>query len=406
MPAVQPRARHAHPAVVLKPGREKSLLRRHPWIFSGAIGAVADDLQSGDSVEVRSSQGQFLAWAAYSPTSQIRCRVWSFEKAEVPGPELFRRRLQTAFSLRRALLPAAAVDALRLVHGESDGLPGLVVDRYADTLVVQILAAGCERWRAALVELLGELSGCAQIYERSDTETRELEGLPRRAGPLSGAAPSGPVEITEYGLHFLIDPASGQKTGFFLDQRANRQRIRALFAEREVLDCFCYSGGFSLAALAGGARSVVSVDSSASALALAQRNLLASGLEAARVSWIEADVFRFLREMHAKGRNFDAIVLDPPKFAPTQRHAQAASRAYKDINLFAFKLLRPGGLLATFSCSGGVSADLFQKIVAGAAADAAVSASILERFQAASDHPLLLEFPEGEYLKGLLLRRN
>lgn len=395
-----------HPVLALKPGREKSLLRRHPWIFSGAIGAVADDLESGDTVEVRSSEGHFLAWAAYSPASQIRCRVWSFDKAEIPGPELFRRRLQAAFNLRRALLPAAAVDALRLVHGESDGLPGLIVDRYADTLVVQILAAGCERWRDVLIGLLDELAGRVRIYERSDTETRELEGLPRRTGPLVGAAPAGPIEITEYGLHFLIDVAGGQKTGYFLDQRTNRQRIRALFAEREVLDCFCYSGGFSLASLAGGARSVVSVDSSPAALALAQRNTEASGIEPARASWIEADVFRFLREMYAQRRSFDAIVLDPPKFAPTHRHTQAASRAYKDINLFAFRLLRSGGLLATFSCSGGVSADLFQKIVAGAASDAGVSASILERFQAAPDHPLLLEFPEGEYLKGLLLRRN
>jgi len=395
-----------HPLLVLKPGRERSLLRRHPWIFSGAVGAVADDLKSGDTVEVRSSDGRFLAWAAYSPTSQIRGRVWSFEQAEMPGPELFRRRLETAFGLRRTLLPATAVDALRLVHGESDGLPGLIVDRYADTLVVQVLAAGCERWRAVLIGLLEELLGCPRIYERSDTETRELEGLPRRTGPLVGAAPSGPMEIAEYGLHFLIDAAGGQKTGFFLDQRANRQRIRALCAEREVLDCFCYSGGFTLAALAGGARSVVSVDSSSAALELARRNLDSSGMARARVFWIEADVFRYLRELCAQKRSFDAIVLDPPKFAPTQRHAQAASRAYKDVNLYALKLLRPGGLLATFSCSGGVSAELFQKIVAGAAADAGVSATILERFQAAADHPVLLEFPEGEYLKGLLLRRN
>ncbi|MBI2315579.1 MAG: class I SAM-dependent methyltransferase [Betaproteobacteria bacterium] len=397
---------NACPVLTLKPGREKSLLRRHPWIFSGAIGAVAGDPGPGESVEVRSSRGDFLAWAAYSPRSQIRGRVWSFDRSEAPGPKLFRRRLQAALDLRAALLAPDAGDAMRLVHGESDGLPGLIVDRYAGVLVVQFLAAGSERWRDALTALLCELTGCDRIHERSDAEVRELEGLPRRSGALRGEALSAPVEITEHGLRFLVDAAGGQKTGFFLDQRANRQRIRALCADREVLDCFCYSGGFSLAALAGGARAVVAVDSSPAALALARRNTGANGIDPGRAHWIAADVFRFLREAHARGLGYDAIVLDPPKFAPTQSHAQAASRAYKDINLFAFRLLRPGGLLATFSCSGGISGELLHKIVAGAAADAGVSATIVERFQAAADHPLLLEFPEGEYLKGLLLRRN
>lgn len=394
------------PVLALKPGREKSLLRRHPWIFSGAVESLDGDPRPGDSVEVRSHEGLFLAWAAYSPASQIRARVWSFEPTEVPGPALFRRRIEAAIGLRRALLPSDAGGATRLVYGESDGLPGLIVDRYAGLLVVQFLAAGPERWREALVALLAELTGCSRIYERSDSEVRELEGLGRRSGALRSEAPSGAVSITEHGLHFLVDVAAGQKTGFFLDQRVNRRRIRALCAGRDVLDCFCYSGGFSLAALAGGARHVVAVDSSPAALALGRRNLEANGLDPRRTEWIEADVFRYLREAHARGAGFDAIVLDPPKFAPTQRHTLAASRAYKDINLFAFRLLRPGGLLATFSCSGGIPADLFQKIVAGAAADAGVSAIIVERFQAAGDHPLLLEFPEGEYLKGLLLRRN
>ena len=393
-------------SLLLKPGREKSLLRRHPWIFSGAIERVQGSPQRGDTLQVRASDGRFLAWAAFSPDSQIRARVWSFDESEIPGLPLLRHRLEAALALRRERVAPETGNALRLVHGESDGLPGLVADRYDQTLVVQILGAGAERWRDAIVELLLELTGCTSVYERSDAEVRTLEGLPVRSGALAGPEPLAPVEILEQGLKFLVDVAGGQKTGFYLDQRDNRARIRALAAGREVLNCFCYTGGFTLAAIAGGARAALSVDSSAVSLALARRNAAANAMEGAGVEWLEADVFRFLRDARAQGRSFDLIVLDPPKFAPTERHAQNAARAYKDINLNALKLLRPGGLLATFSCSGGVSAELFQKIVAGAASDAGVSANVLERFQAAPDHPVLLEFPEGEYLKGLLLRRR
>ena len=234
----------------------------------------------------------------------------------------------------------------------------------------------------------------------------KVEGLPGRAGARRGEPPAVPLEIVEHGLRYAVDVMGGQKTGFYLDQGDNRRRIRELAAGRDVLNCFCYTGGFSLAALAGGAQSVVSIDSSGSGLELARRNSRANGFDASCTEWIEADVFRYLRDARSQGRSFDLIGLDPPKFAPTEKHAPAAARAYKDINLNALKLLRPGGLLATFSCSGGVSAELFQKIVAGAAADAAASATLLERFRAAPDHPVLLEFPEGEYLKGLLLRRN
>ncbi len=391
---------------ILRPGREKSLLRRHPWVFSGAVARLEGSPASGDTVRLRAADGRFLAWAAYSPKSQIRARVWSFEESESPGPLFFRARIERALALRRALVPREAGDALRLVHGEADGLPGLVVDRYGDALVVQVLAAGAERWRGALVEALGELTGCARIYERSDAEVRKLEGLPERIGALRGEAPAAPIEIVEYGLRYAVDLVGGQKTGFYLDQRDNRRRIRELAAGREVLNGFCYTGGFSLAALAGGASAVVSVDSSGAAIELGRRNAAANGLADSRAEWREADVFRYLRDARAQGRGFDLVVLDPPKFAPTEKHAPAAARAYKDVNLNALRLLRPGGLLATFSCSGGVSADLFQKIVAGAAADAGVSATILERFHASPDHPVLLEFPEGEYLKGLLLRRN
>jgi 23S rRNA (cytosine1962-C5)-methyltransferase len=393
------------PKLTLKPGRERSLLRRHPWVFSGAIGEVRGPVQSGGTVEVRGADGRFLAWAAYSPASQIRARVWSFEEAEVPGPDLFGKRIEAALALRRAQVPRETTDALRLVHGESDGLPGLVADRYADTLVVQLVSAGSEKWRETLIGILLERSGCARVHERSDTEGRELEGLAARTGLIAGAAADGPLRIVEHGIRYEVDVAAGQKTGFFLDQRDNRARVGLLAEGREMLNCFSYTGGFTLSALAGGARSVLSIDSSAPALELARRNLALNGVEAGRAEWLEADVFGALRKLQREGRQFDFVVLDPPKFAPTPKDAERAARGYKDINLNALKLLRPGGLLATFSCSGGVSSDLFQKIVAGAAADAGVSLLLRERYRAAPDHPVRIEFPEGEYLKGLLLER-
>jgi 23S rRNA (cytosine1962-C5)-methyltransferase len=396
----------AAPKLALKPGRERSLLRRHPWVFSGAVGKVHGSPQSGDTVELRSADGRFLAWAAYSPASQIRARVWSFEEDEIPGPELFRRKIEAALALRRASIPPEASDAMRLVHGEADGLPGLIADRYADTLVVQILSAGCERWRGALTQILSETSGCMRIYERSDTEARELEGLAPRAGTVYGPPPDAPARIVEHEIQYEVDFVVGQKTGFYLDQRDNRRRIGALARGREVLNGFCYTGGFSLSALAGGARCVVSIDSSAPALALAKRNLARNGFDAQKVEWREADVFVALRGLQRENRQFDLIVLDPPKFAPTPKDAARAARGYKDVNLNALKLLRPGGLLATFSCSGGIPPELFQKIVAGAAADAHVPLLLLERFHAAPDHPVRVEFPEGEYLKGLLLERR
>jgi 23S rRNA (cytosine1962-C5)-methyltransferase len=393
------------PQLTLKPGRERSLLRRHPWVFSGAIAEVRGSVQSGGTVQIRGADGRFLAWAAYSPASQIRARAWSFDEAEVPGPDLFKKRIETALALRRAQVPPETTNALRLVHGESDGLPGLVADRYADTLVVQLLSAGCERWREALIGILREQSGCARVHERSDTDGRELEGFAASTGLIAGTAADGPLRILEHGIEYEIDVAAGQKTGFYLDQRDNRARVRTLADGREMLNCFCYTGGFTLSALAGGARSVLSIDSSAPALELAKRNLALNGVEANRAEWLEADVFGALRKLRTEGRQFDFIVLDPPKFAPTPKDAERAARGYKDINLNALKLLRPGGLLATFSCSGGVSPELFQKIVAGAAADAGVSLLLRERYRAAPDHPVRIEFPEGEYLKGLLLER-
>ena len=395
----------AAPQLRLKPGRERSLLRRHPWVFSGAVDEVSGP-QSGGTVEVRAADGRFLAWAAYSPASQIRARVWTFDEAEVPGPGLFEKRIELALTRRRSEIPRETTNALRLVHGESDGLPGLIADRYADTVVVQLLSAGCEKWRDTLIGILRERSGCARIYERSDTDVRELEGLPESSGLILGTAADAPLEIVEHGIKYEVDVASGQKTGFYLDQRDNRRRVGQLAAGREVLDCFCYTGGFALSALAGGARSVLLLDASAQALVQARRNFLLNGFEAGRAEWLDADVFEALRRLRREGRQFDLIVLDPPKFAPTPKDAERAARGYKDINMNALKLLRPGGLLATFSCSGGVPPELFQKIVAGAAADAGVPLLLRERYRAAPDHPVRVEFPEGEYLKGLLLERD
>jgi 23S rRNA (cytosine1962-C5)-methyltransferase len=392
--------------IQLKRGREKSLKRRHPWIFSGAIERLSGKPKSGDTVEVRSASGEVLARAAFSPQSQIRARVWTFDAAQEVDAAFLRSRIVQALALREGLPAAKHGNAMRLVHAESDGLPGLVVDRYADVLVAQFLAAGVERWREPILDALAELTGCSAVYERSDAETRKLEGLGPRSGFVRGNRQASRCPIIEYGLNFKVDVEQGQKTGFFLDQRENRRQVRALAAGREVLDGFCYTGGFAINALAGGAARVTAVESSAPSLEVARENLAANALDASKVEFVHADAFTHLRTLRDRGARFDLVVLDPPKFAPTAAQAKNAARAYKDINLLALKLLRPGGLLATFSCSGGVDAALFQSIVAGAALDAGAEAKIIERFSAAADHPVALQFPEGEYLKGLLVLRT
>jgi 23S rRNA (cytosine1962-C5)-methyltransferase len=394
----------------LKEGKERSLLRRHPWIFESAIAKGGAD--AGETVRVESSAGQFLAWAAFSPASKIRARVWSFDEAQ---------RIDAAFmgSACERAVPARArfdipSDAMRLVHGESDGLPGLVVDRYGDTLVAQFLSAGAERWKPVLADALLRATGVAKLYERSDTSSRSLEGLPAASGWLRGADASGPPPPTELTMHehgwkLTLDVATGHKTGFYLDQRDSRGKFAAYtkrLAFQRVLNCYCYTGGFTVAALAGGAAHVTSIDSSAPALERARAHVALNGFDAARADFIDADVNASLRKFIEEGRSFDAIVLDPPKLAPTAAHAERAARAYKDINRLALKLLEPGGVLFTFSCSGGISADLFHKIVASAGADAGVDGYIGERLAGAPDHPMTLSFPEGEYLKGLVVVRK
>ncbi len=391
--------------VRLHPGKERSLLRRHPWVFAGSVARGGAD--SGDTVRVEADDGRFLAWAAYSPRSQIRLRAWSFDPDQRIDAAFIAARVDAAIDRRRAL--GLDLGACRLVHGESDGLPGCIVDRYADVVVLQSGSAGIDRWKPHIVAALRAALPEVRVYERSDAALREREGLRPATGWIPPDGGDTAVEIVENGLRLGVDVATGHKTGFYLDQRDARARFADVVRSqglRRVLNCFCYTGGFSLAALAGGATEVVSVDSSGTALDLAAMNVARNGFDPARTRFVDADVNATLRDLRARGERFDAIVLDPPKFAASAQQVERAARAYKDINRLAFHLLRPGGWLFTFSCSGGVGGELFQKIVAGAALDAQCDAQIVARTGAGADHPLTLHFPEGEYLKGLLLRKD
>lgn len=390
----------------LRAGKERSLQRHHPWIFESAIAKGGGD--SGETVRVESADGQFLAWAAFSPASKIRARVWSFREDQRIDASFF--IAACANSVRARARFDIQSDSVRLVHGESDGLPGLIVDRYGDTLVAQFTSAGVERWKAVLCDALLAATGLSRLYERSDASSRALEGLPESTGWLRGGegAPTDLV-LREHDWRLGLSIAQGHKTGFYLDQRDSRKRfadtVRRLGLQR-VLNCYCYTGGFTVAALVGGAQHVTSIDSSAQALEQARANVALNGFAPERTEFWDADVNASLRRLLDQGRQFDAIVLDPPKFAPTVAHAERAARAYKDINRLGLKLLAPGGMLFTYSCSGGISADLFHKIVAGAASDAGVDGYIVERTGAAPDHPMTLTFPEGEYLKGLVVMRK
>ncbi len=393
--------------VQLKSGREKALLRGHPWIFSGSIENVDPgngETIAGETAKIVDAKGEFLAWGAYSPASKIRVRVWSRDQDRKIDREFFRGRLENAIRLRRRILDFGEFNAYRLVHAESDGLPGFIVDRYADTLVVQFLTSGADHWRETFVEMLDKLIECERIYERSDAKVRRLEGLTPRKGPLVGGDNFNLVRIREGEINYWVDIRQGQKTGFYLDQRINRSVVRKLAADRTILDCFAYTGCFSVSALAGGASGVMAVESSAEAIKLGRENIKLNNISDDNIEWVEDNVFQALRRFRDQDKKFDMVILDPPKFAPTAAHAQRAARGYKDINLLGLKLLNPGGLLVTFSCSGGVSEDLFQKILAGAALDAGVQAKIINRLGPGADHPVALNFPEGAYLKGFVIQ--
>ena len=394
--------------IILLPGKERSAFKlHHPWLFAGAVGRLEGRARPGDTVEVLADNLRPLGRAAYSPRSQIRARFWTFDPDESVDDAFFKRRIAAAVARRQALPELCGQSGRRLIHAESDGLAGVIADQYGDTVVVQLTSAGADKWRKAIVAGLLKATGCARIYERSDSDVRGLEGLEPATGWLHGVAPDSPPSIEENGVRLMVDIVGGHKTGFYLDQRDNRALLGQMAAGKDVLNCFCYTGGFSLQALAGGAASVLSIDSSGPALAQAQANLaLNPQLPAERAEWREADVFQALRDFRKQGRMFDLIVLDPPKFAPSAAHAERAARAYKDINVLGFRLLRPGGLLMTYSCSGGIGLELFQKIVAGAAHDAGRDARVVRRLTGSADHPVALNFPEGEYLKGLLVQAD
>lgn len=388
--------------IILKPGREKSILRHHPWIFSGAIERVENVANPGETVDIVSAKNDWLARGAYSPHSQIRVRIWTWDSAEQINSYFFADRILRAFRMREQMLNQRSITAYRLVNSESDGLPGLIVDRYGEFLVCQFLSAGVEAWKNEIVAQLHALIPDANIYNRSDVEVRIKEGLSPEHGPLWGAPPPQLIEIQEADIRMIVDIQHGHKTGAYLDQRENRMAIAAFSLGKQVLNCFAYTGGFGLWAMHGGANHVINIDSSAYFLELAERNRATNGFESDRFQNVTGDVFQVLRQFREAGLKFDVIILDPPKFAETANQLKKASRGYKDINWLAFQLLNPGGILFTFSCSGHVSLDLFQKIVADAALDAGRAVQLIRYLHQSTDHPISLNFPEARYLKGLV----
>ena len=391
--------------VILKKGREKSVLNRHPWIFSGAIRRIEGDPQNGDVVDIWNSKGRFVARGIISLKSQIRVRIltWTVYQEHI-DESFWYRRIERAIDGRQALNDDPATNAYRLVHAEADGLPGLIVDRYGPWLVVQFLSVAVERYRSTIINALTEFTAPQGIYERSDTNSRELEGLVPMTGPIWGEVPPDLIEIEENGFRFLVDIKGGQKTGYYLDQRENRQRLMPYLANKEVLNVFSFSGGFSVYAAAANAGRVINIDSSEAAHGLAEQNMNLNGFRNREDLHIAADAFEILRAYRDQKWTFDVVILDPPKFAHNARQIDQASRGYKDINLLGMKLLKPGGILATFSCSGVISQDLFQKILFGASVDAQRDVQILTYLHQGTDHPVLLTFPEAAYLKGFICR--
>lgn len=388
--------------VRLKADRDRSLRHRHPWVFSGAIAAVEGEPAPGEVVDVVDARGNFLARGYYNEHSRIRVRVLAWEQAAIDA-DFWAGRLRRAVARREALAASTQTNAYRLVHAEADLLPGLIVDRYADVVVVQLLTAGIERARDTIGAVLSGLPGVRSVVERSDTASRVREGLGASVGVFAGEDP-GTIEILENGLRFVVNVATGQKTGFYLDQRDNRAAVRALAEGRVVLDAFCNAGAFGVATLASGARAVTFVDSSAPALESVRANLDANGLSDATCDVVHADVFDALRAMRDDGRRFGLVILDPPRFAMNRHQMEKALRAYKDINMLAMELLEPDGVLATFSCSQAVDIASFTMAVSWAGVDSRRDVMVVRRLGQGADHPVLASFPESEYLKGLLCR--
>jgi 23S rRNA (cytosine1962-C5)-methyltransferase len=387
------------PAVFLKKGRERSVLLGHPWVFGNSIETVKGAGLPGEVVRAVSASGQFLAWGYYNPASQIALRLLSWDESATINEGWWRTCIAESVKRRGEYYGKGPC---RLVFGESDGIPGCIADRYGDYIVLQALTAGTERVKGILAAALMELPEIKGVYERSDSDLRRLEGLETACGTLCGMEPPETIEVRIDGLRFLTGVSGGQKTGFYLDQRENRKRVAAYAGGRRVLDCFSYTGAFAVYSAASGAAEIIRVDSSEPALELGGANLRINGYSEGNA--IKNDVFKVLRTFCDKGERFDLIILDPPKFAPTRRHAEKAARSYKDCNLFALKLLKTGGILATFSCSGGIERSFFQKIVFQASVDAAREIQVIEQLSQSPDHPIRLSFPESEYLKGMICR--
>ncbi|WMN60388.1 class I SAM-dependent methyltransferase [Pseudoalteromonas xiamenensis] len=391
-------------AIYLEPGREKSLKRKHPWVFSKAIKKVKGKPGIGDTVEIYSNDGQYLATAAYSPESQIRARIWTFNQNESIDTDFFERKFKQALDARQYVIEEGGLTGFRLSAAESDGLPGITIDKFQNVIVCQLLSAGAERFKANIVEALRRIFPDCVVYERSDVDVRKKEGLEKVTGPLHGSLPSAPVIIQENGLNIEVDIENGHKTGFYLDQRDSRAALERFSKDKDVLNCFCYTGTFSLYALRAGCKHVTNVDVSEQALAIAKRNVEHNNLDLSRVDFVKQDVFKLLRQYREEGRLFDTIVMDPPKFAESKAQLTGACRGYKDINMVAMQILKPGGTLLTFSCSGLMDQNLFQKVVADAALDAGKDLLIMERLNQAADHPIAGNYPEGFYLKGLICK--
>ncbi|ELV8591126.1 TPA: class I SAM-dependent methyltransferase [Vibrio vulnificus] len=388
-------------AIYLVKGREKSVVRRHPWIFSRGIDRVEGNPQLGETVDVYGHDGKWLAKAAYSPESQIRARVWSFDKQEI-NKAFFVKRIQEAQLLREDVIVRDGLTGYRLIAAESDGMPGVTIDRYQNFFVCQLLSAGAEHQKQNIVDALIEVFPDCNVYERSDVSVRKKEGLQETTGVLHGEMPPKSVVIEENGVKISVDIVGGHKTGFYLDQRDSRQQAMKYVKDKEVLNCFSYTGGFGLYALKGGAKRVINADVSQPALDTAKFNaeLNEFDISKKRAVFLNADVFKLLREYRDQGTTFDVVIMDPPKFAESKAQLNGACRGYKDINMLAMQILKPGGTLLTYSCSGLMDQVLFQKIIADAAVDAGRSVKFVERFEQAADHPTDTAYPEGFYLKG------
>lgn len=392
------------PSIKLKRGRDKSFSRKHPWIFSGAIDSVKDINVNGETVDIISSDGKLLGYGSYSKQSQISVRVLSFNPEDKIGKDFILHRAENAIQFRKQIFNNESTNSYRVINAESDSVPGLVVDKYADYLVCQFLSAGAEFWKKEVVEILSNHFKPAGIFERSDSAIREKEGLQQSKGILYGKAPAGLIEIIENGNKFWVDIVLGHKTGFYLDQRDNRKILQDFSSGSEILNCFAYTGGFSVYALKAGASKIINVDSSAEALYIAEKNFALNKIDSSKYENTQDDVFKYLRKLRDTSRQFDIIILDPPKFAESVNQIEKAARGYKDINLLALKLLKNNGILFTFSCSGHIVPDLFNKIIADAAADAGREVRILKYLTQSPDHTMLTSFPEGLYLKGLVCK--